>query len=62
MGEINPRITGKRERVVKMDEMNQAEVAREETEQKMLYKFLLMIKESKDLKELEEKVKAQITK
>lgn len=36
-------------------EMNQAEVAREETEQKMLYKFLLMIKESESLEELEEK-------
>lgn len=40
------------------DEMNNAEITREETEDKMIYKFLLMIKESKDLKELEEKTKA----
>lgn len=45
-----------------MDEMNQAEVAREETEQKMLYKILLLIKESKDLEELEAKVKALLEK
>lgn len=38
--------------------ISQAEVARDETEEKMIYKFLLMIKESKDLKELEEKTKA----
>lgn len=43
-------------------EMNQAEVAREETEQKMLYKFLLMIKESESLEELEEKTKALLNK
>lgn len=42
--------------------MNQAEIAREETEEKMIYKFLLMIKESKDLKELEEKVRALLDK
>ncbi|MBQ3404998.1 MAG: hypothetical protein IJG63_06245 [Oscillospiraceae bacterium] len=40
------------------EEMNQAEIAREETENKMVYKFLLMIKESESLKELEEKTKA----
>lgn len=40
-----------------MEEMNQAEVAREETEQKMIYKFLLMIKESESLEDLEEKTK-----
>lgn len=45
-----------------MEEMNQAEVAREETEQKMIYKFLLMIKESKSLEELEEKTKALLNK
>lgn len=45
-----------------MDEMNQAEVARDETEQKMIYKFLLMIKESKSLEELEEKIKALLNK
>lgn len=39
------------------EEMNQAEVAREETEQKMIYKFLLMIKESESLEELEKKLK-----
>ena len=44
------------------EEMNQAEIAREETEQKMLYKILLMVKESKDLNELEEKVKALLNK
>lgn len=44
------------------EEMNQAEVAREETEQKMIYKFLLMIKESKSLDELEEKTKALLNK
>ena len=42
----------------KTDEMNQAEIIREETEQKMLYKTLLLIKESKDLEELEVKLKA----
>ncbi len=40
------------------EDMNQAEVARDETEEKMIYKFLLMIKESKDLEELEQKVRA----
>ncbi len=49
-----------------MDEMNQAEVAREETEQKMLYRFLLMIKEIKDagksLDDLEENVKSLLRK
>ena len=49
-----------------MDEMNQAEVAREETEQKMLYKFLLMIKEvknaGKSLDDLEENVKSLLRK
>ena len=40
------------------EEMNQAEVARDETEEKMIYKFLLMIKESTTLEELEEKTKA----
>ena len=44
------------------EEMNQAEIAREETEQKMLYKILLMIKESKDLNELEGKVKTLLNK
>lgn len=44
-----------------MEEMNQAEVAREETEEKMIYKFLLMIKESKDLEELEQRQKPYLT-
>lgn len=47
---------------VMCEEMNQAEVARDETEEKMIYKFLLMIKESKDLAELEEKTKALLNK
>lgn len=45
-----------------MEEMSQAEIAREETERKMIYKFLLMIKEAKEngenLEELEKKVEA----
>lgn len=49
-----------------MDEMNQAEIAREETEQKMLYKFLLMIKEARekdeDLEALEKQIKAMTKK
>ena len=45
-----------------MDEMNNGEIAREETEQKMIYKFLLMIKESKNLEELEQKTKALLIK
>lgn len=44
------------------EDMNQAEVSREETEQKMIYKFLLMIKESVSLEELEEKIKALLNK
>ena len=40
------------------EEMNQAEIAREETEQKMLYKFLLMIKKSNSLEELEKETQA----
>nr|DAG65190.1 MAG TPA: hypothetical protein [Caudoviricetes sp.] len=44
------------------EEMNQAEVARDETEEKMIYKFLLMIKESETLEELEEKTRALLNK
>ena len=48
------------------EDMTQAEIARDETEQKMLYKFLFMIREGKDkgesLDQLEERVKALITK
>ena len=43
-----------------MEEMNLAEVAREETEQKMLYKFLAMIYESESIEDLKAKVKALI--
>ena len=45
-----------------MDDMNLAEVLRDETEQKMLYKFLLMISESESLEERKEKIEALITK
>ena len=42
------------------EEMNQAEIAREETEQKMIYKFLLMVKAEKEkggnLEELEKQI------
>lgn len=44
------------------EEMNQAEIARDETEQKMLYKFLLMIKDSTSLEDLETKTKALLNK
>jgi hypothetical protein len=44
------------------EEMNQAEVAKNETEQKMIYKFLLMIKESESLEDLESKTKALLEK
>lgn len=44
------------------EEMNLAEITKEETEQKMIYKFLLMIKESKSLEDLEEKTKALLNK
>lgn len=48
------------------EEMNQAEIAREETEQKMIYKFLLMVKEEikKDgnLEELEKQIEAMVKK
>lgn len=54
--------SGKCRKETEMEEMNQAEVAREETEEKMLYKFLLMIKESKDLEELEQKTRALLNK
>ena len=42
--------------------MNQAEIAREETEDKMIYKFITMIDESKILEELEAKTKALLNK
>ena len=43
------------------EDMNQAEVAKNETEQKMIYKFLLMIKESESLEDLEDKTKALLS-
>ena len=46
------------------EEMNQAEIAREETEQKMIYKFLLMVKAEKEkggnLEDLEKQIGAMI--
>ncbi len=45
-----------------MNEMNQAEVAREETEQKMLYKILDIIAHSETKEEIEEKIRALLTK
>ncbi len=44
------------------EDMNQAEVLKEETEEKMIYKVLLMIKESESLEELELKLKALLNK
>ena len=45
-----------------MDEMNQAEIARDETEQKMVYKFIVMVKDAKErnetLDDLLEKLRA----
>ena len=34
-----------------MEEMNQAEIARDETEQKMVYKFIIMVKDAKEKNE-----------
>jgi hypothetical protein len=45
-----------------MEEMDFPEIAREETEQKMIYKFLVMIKETNSLEELETKTKALLNK
>lgn len=50
------------EEMDQMEGMSIAEIARQETEHKMLYKFMLMINQSKDLEELEEKVKALLNK
>lgn len=61
-GDKPNRVGGKAREENKMDDMNQAEVLRDETEQKMLYKFLLMISESESLEELKEKVEALIKK
>lgn len=45
------------------DEMgNVSELLKETAEEKMIYKFLLMIQESKSLEELEEKTKALLNK
>lgn len=45
-----------------MDDMNTSEVLVKETEEKMLYKFLLMINESETIAELKEKVEALLQK
>ncbi|MCM1023825.1 MAG: hypothetical protein NC395_07175 [Prevotella sp.] len=45
-----------------MEEMNQAEVAREETEQKMIYKILDIISHCESKEEIEEKVRALLNK
>lgn len=45
-----------------MEEMNASEQLVEQTEEKMIYKFLLMIKESNSLEELEEKTKTLLNK
>lgn len=46
-----------------MDEdMNASELLKETVEEKMIYKFLLMIQESESLEELEEKTKALLNK
>ena len=34
-----------------MDEMNMAEIARDEIEQKMVYKFIVMVKDAKEKNE-----------
>ena len=40
--------------------MTEAEVLRDETEQKMLYRFLDMIRTSEDLEDLEQQIRIQI--
>ncbi len=42
------------------EEMNQAEITREETEQKMVYKILDLIKDCKTIEEVEQKIRALI--
>lgn len=42
--------------------MNASELLKETVEEKMIYKFLLMIQESESLEELEEKTKALLNK
>ena len=58
--EISAAAAAREAEMEEMEEMNLAEVAREETEQKMLYKFLAMIYESESIEELKAKVKALI--
>lgn len=41
-----------------MEEMNQAEIAREETEQKMIMKIFILSQECSSLEEFQEKLKA----
>lgn len=45
-----------------MDDMNVSEELVKQTEEKMLYKFLLIIQESKDKEEIEQKIKALLNK
>ena len=58
--EISAAAAAREAEMEEMEEMNLAEVAREETEQKMLYKFLAMIYESESIEDLKAKVKALI--
>ena len=58
--EISAAVAAREAEMEEMEEMNLAEVAREETEQKMLYKFLAMIYESESIEDLKAKVKALI--
>ncbi len=45
-----------------MDDMNVSEELVRQTEEKMLYKILLIIQESKDKAEIEQKVRALLNK
>lgn len=45
-----------------MDDMNVSEELVKQTEEKMLYKILLIIQESKDKAEIEQKIKALLNK
>lgn len=45
-----------------MEDMNVSEELVKQTEEKMLYKFLLITQESKDKAEIEQKIKALLNK
>lgn len=45
-----------------MEEMNASEILAKEVEKRVLTEMLLLIKESKDLEELEQKIKALLNK